>query len=765
MLYVQYELSFDKYHVNAERIYRIAQKTGNDYLEEDKYAQIQGAVAPTVMREYPEVMFATRFIENNQTLFSYGEKSFLEDNIFYTDPETFKIFSFELLEGDPKTALNDPYSLVLSERMAKKYFGDEEPLNKVIHYAGSYEFKVTGVMRNIPENSHFLIDFLLPFTFRNRSGDPDLNNDWNATFIYTYCLLSEDTKASELEAKFPALLDKYKYADSQRKDSSKTRLFLQPLTKIHLYSHINAEISPNSNIKYIYILSCISLLILIIACINYLNLTIARSAERSKEVGIRKVVGAQKRQLKRQFFGESLLLTILAFAVSIIFVLLVLPVFNTFVERDFHLLENSRLIFYLIVLVVFISTFAGIYPAMLISSFKPVPVMKGAFKTGSKGSFLRNILVIAQFSISIMLIICTLIIKDQLNYIKNMDVGYSKEQIVTIPIRDRSLKPVNRIETLKSELQKHPNIVLTSVSSGLPNGFRHGNSVRKSVKSGEAETVSIYVGMVDYDFIDLYDFTVIEGRSFSRDFPSDKNGAFLLNETAVKALGWKSFLGRELSHWGSNKGPVVGLVKDFHFHTLHRPIEPLYLTLMSSEFAWANNYLSVKIKAGGIPETIDFLRNQMKRFSPNYPFEYQFFDDVFEKVYKSEQRIGSIFSVFAMLTIFIACMGLFGLAVFSTERRTKEIGIRKVLGASVSGIILMLSKEFTKWVLAANIIAWPVAYFTMNRWLQNFAYRTDIRFWIFVFSTVIAFSIALFTVSFQAIKAARSNPAEVLRLE
>jgi putative ABC transport system permease protein len=763
LLYVQYEMSFDRYHENAKQIYRVVKEDpGNYYLGSNQYGVTPAPLAPTLMTEYPEVLSATRIKSRGNILVAYGEKNFLEEQVHFCDPQTFEIFTFDFLRGNPQTVLQDPLSIIISEKMADKYFGDQDPVGKILEFNNALDFAVTGVFADMPENSHFTMEFIVPFESITKTGVSNLQS-WSSNSYYTYFLLQEGADADALEAKFPALIDKHAGDNIWSWKGQKTRYFLQALTKIHLYSNINFEISANSDIKYIYIFTSIAFLILIIACINYMNLATARSAQRAKEVGMRKVVGALRSQLIRQFLGESIVLAIISLLVTVVIVVVSLPVFSRFVERElsFNVIENLPFLLGILAVVLFVGLFAGSYPALYMSSFRPVSVLKGAYSRGLKGSRLRNVLVVTQFVISITLIISTVVVRNQLHFVKNKEMGYSREQIIVLTIHDRNLR--KRMETLKTELKRHPNISQVSSSESLPN---HISSETLADWPGKPEDVDvpIYNGKVDYDFVDLFEIAIVAGRNFSREFPDDANGAILLNETAVKALGWDLPLGRELYHWGNKDRPtgkVVGIMKDFHMHSLHLGIKPLYIFLNPDY----HRYLSIKVKTANLPQTIGFIEEKLKEFSPQYPFAYQFFDDIFDRAYRSERRIGTMFSVFSLMAILIACLGLFGLASFTAQQRTQEIGIRKVLGASASDIAYNLSQEFSKWVVMANVIAWPVAYFMMNRWLQSFAYRIHIGIFTFVFAGVVALMIAILTVSLQTIKAATANPVDALRYE
>jgi putative ABC transport system permease protein len=520
------------------------------------------------------------------------------------------------------------------------------------------------------------------------------------------------------------------------------------------------EIEANNDMKYIILFSSIAFLILLIACINYMNLATARSLRRGKEVGIRKVVGAHKGQLIVQFLGESLSMALLAMVFSIMMVLMVLPAFNSLVERQLNLnpIHNPQLLLGLFFITLAVGLFAGSYPSMRMSGFNPISVLSGAFTRSFKGSSLRYVLVLVQFSITTIFIICTIAVREQLKFIKNMDMGYTKEQIITVPVRGASVR--QNIQSVKTELLQYSDIIAVSTSGRLPNNIDTFTS-RDWTGRNPDEPIPIYYNTADYNFIDLFGMQIVQGRNFSRDFPSDETGVFLVNEAAVKVAGWESAIGRKLTHWRGDTGEIVGVLKNFHLHSLHRPIEPLYIFLDTRTFS----NISIKIKSANIPATIDYVEGVMKKFSPIFPFSYSFFDEVIERAYFTEQRMSRAFGAFALLAVFIACLGLFGLSAFAAEQRTKEIGIRKVLGATVSTITYLLSWEFSKWVIISNLVSWPIAYIIMYRWLQNFAYRIDLGIGSFILSSLAALCIALLTVSFQTIKAATANPVDSLRYE
>ncbi len=749
-LYVQYELSFDRYHKNADRIYRTVR---------EGHTLTPAPLGPALKENFPEIEAVTRIIQNKNMLISYGQIHFLEDEFYWAGPETFKIFPLPFISGDPETALQNPFSIVLSQRAAKKYFGNEDPLGKVLTVNNQSNFKVTGIFSDIPANSHFVMDVIVPYTDYFQVTNNDINR-WSSNFTYTYFLLQQGANPKVLESKIHPVIEEPLFEKFGFKKPYPKMYFIQPITEIHLHSHRMQEIAVNNDIKYIFLFSAIAFLILFIACINYMNLATARSIRRGKEVGMRKVVGAQRKQLIMQFLGESTIIAGLGLILSFLLILLVLPTFNNLVERplSFDPITNPQLFIGLGLVVILVGLFAGSYPAMSISAFKPITVLNEAFTKTYKGKMLRHFLVLFQFSITIILIICTLTIKEQLSFIKHLDVGYGKEQIIMINTRDKAVR--KNIEALKTELLQNFDITAVATSARLPNNIDTFTSKSLNINHTD-EPITIFYNTADYDFIDLYNIQIVEGRNFSKDFASDVNGAFLVNEAAVKAAEWKSPIGQKFTHWSGETGEIVGVMKDFHLHSLHSPIDPLYIYLDPNNFS----YISIKIKPADIPATIGYVKSVMNKFSPGYPFDYSFFDELFDKAYHTEQRMVTIFSSFAVLAIMIACLGLFGLTAFAAEQRTKEIGIRKVVGASVSRITLLLSKEFIRWVVLANFIAWPIAYFAMNKWLQNFSYRITIEWWIFVLAGGLALVIALLTVSAQAIKAALANPVESLMYE
>ncbi|UCE42383.1 MAG: ABC transporter permease [Candidatus Aminicenantes bacterium] len=756
-LYVQFELSYDRYHANAEQVYRIGQEIA--YLNA-RTAATSAPLAEAMITEFPEIQSAVRMRNIDECIVRLEDRGFLEKKIIWADPQIFDLFSFDFLRGDPKEALIDPFSIVISERTAEKYFGRADPIGKVLTCnirARDLEMVITGVYKNMPPNSHFFADLMVPFETQEKIFEGILV--WGNNAYNTYALLHQDADPQALEAKF-ATTDFTKYSGGY----SLHDYFLQPILDIHLRSNLSLGMEANGDIKTVMLFSFIALLILIIACINAMNLATARAAFRVKEVGLRKVIGAQRSQIIRQFLGESLVFTILALFAALAIVLIALPAFGTFVERSihFHPLSNLPLLGMLISLVLLTGVLSGGYPAFALSSFRPVSLFRKTGSVRTKGLSLRNLLVIFQFAVSIVLIICTLVARNQLHLLRHKDMGYNREHIVVLPILDARLDA--NIETLRTELKRNPRILHASSSSSLLNNVRTRLDADWPGRT-EDQKLSFYTIDTDREFIDLYDMNIIMGRNFSPDFPSDQTGAFVINETGRKALGWENPIGKEFSLIGKRRGSIVGVVSDFHIQSMSQPIGLLALYLKPHTQNWHRRYLAIKILPGNIQGTLNDIQKTINRFAPGYPFEYSFFDDVFDQTFRTDQKMASLFRTFALIAILIACLGLFGLSSFSTEQRTKEIGIRKVLGASVPGIIILLGRELLKWVLLANLIAWPIGYFAMNKWLENFAYRTRLSVELFLLSSLLALIIAALTVGFQTLKSATANPIDSLRYE
>jgi putative ABC transport system permease protein len=697
----------------------------------------------------------------------YGSKRFEEPGIFSADSTFFEVFSFPLKRGNPQTALKKPLGIVISEEMAQKYFGETDPLGKTLKVGDEEtEFHVTGVMENIPANSHFHFDFLISYvTLKYRETGEYYT--WADFGHYNYIRLKKGIGSKVVEAKIPTWIPKYldwpqEWIDALQQGRIGFRL--QPIKDIHLHSKLRWELEANSDIAYIYIFSAAAFFVLLLACINFVNLSTARSSKRAREVGMRKVLGGTRGQLVRQFLGESLLLCVISLLLSVALIELLLPAFNAFTEKPLamHYFQNAYLFAGLGGIILIVGILAGMYPAFYLSSFRPVKVLKGVLSGKSSNVLFRRVLVAAQFAIAIALIAGTGIVSSQLTFLRQKNLGFEPQQVLVISLKAND-SPRERCEAIKGELLQYPGILAASAVSNVP-GERFNQNPVQWPSDSEARQVEVSEARVDSDFFKTLGIKIVEGRGFSKEYPSDVENAFMLNETAARQFGWENAVGQELIWYDdevTRRGTVIGVVKDFHFQSLHKNIEPLLFQVMPSEF----NYLLVKISADQVSAALNFIETKWKAFDLNVSFEYSFLEEDFNRLYRAEERMESIFSAFTLLTLFIAGLGLFGLVSFIVEQRIKEIGVRKVLGASVSSLVLLLSKEFALLVLIANVLAWPPAFFSMNRWLQDFAYRIDIGWQIFALAGLLAFIIALMTVSYQAIKAAVANPVDSLRHE
>jgi putative ABC transport system permease protein len=762
-LYVQDEVSYDRFHTNADRIYRVTR----DFVSPDGTVSLHlGHAAPPfgplLKNDFDEIEQIARLLESN-SLFTYQENVYNEENVFIAEPAIFKIFSIKTLQGNPEKALNDPFTVMFSAPMAKKYFGNDDPIGKTIRLDNQYTATVTGVFEPLPAQSHFHPNFLISFATLEDSriyGKEQLKTNWSNNSFATYLLLPARYNVAKMEKAFPAFLDKHMGKDTH----TWTNLYLQKLTDIHLRSQLDSEIEANGDIRYVYIFSAIALFILLIACINYMNLATARSAGRAKEVGLRKVVGAFRSQLIGQFLSESLVLTSIALVLACLVAILLLHPLNTFTGKalSFSSFTQGPTIGVLLVLAILTGVLAGSYPAFFLSAFEPVKVLKGKLSTASRNDSLRRVLVVIQFSISIILIVSTTVVFRQLNYMQQEKLGYKKDQMLILPVYEDST--VN-YQTLKEELKSHGSVKNTGRSSREPSG-RLLDSMGAEVMKGDSlapTTATIKYLSVDHDFLSTYEMKLAAGRDFSRAVTTDDTAAYILNETAVRLIGWKSpnqAIDQVFSYNGRT-GKVIGVVRDFYFESLHEEIAPLVLLIQPDNFT----KLSISLEGKDVQASVAHIEKVWKKFMPNRPFKYKFLDENFSQLYKAEEARGQLFTIMASLSIFIACLGLFGLASFTVSQRIKEIGVRKVMGASVPSIVVLLSKEFTKLVMLAFLIAIPFSWYFMHTWLQDFAYRINIGAGIFVIAGAVALCSALVTVSYQSVKAALTNPVKALRSE
>jgi putative ABC transport system permease protein len=756
-LWVQDELSFDGFHENADRIYRVVFSTSDDGSPTN--ANGSYGVGPALKKDFPEVTETVRLRKMGQNVkryVGYKDKKFYESRFFFAEPTLFTVFDFPLIKGDAATALNEPNSLVLTEKTAKKYFGNEDPIGKVIE-ADPYNdgelmlFHITGVAKNVPHNSHFHFDLLASYS----SLKEDTERFSGFYQHFTYLLLSSHASAEPLNSK---LLD---FLHRNWMDDPWYTLSLQPLLDIHLHSRLKSEIEPTGSILYVYLFTAIALFVLVIACINFTNLTTALAVKRAREVGIRKVVGARKKQLIRQFLGESLWLSLVSGLAAVLLISIFLPPFNSLAGKEFSLasLMNPLFILGMAAIVLAVGFFSGTYPAFFLSSFRPVNTLKSGSSHSSSGTLLRKGLVIFQFSLSIGIIFATLVTHKQMTYIQSRNLGYDREQIMVIPL-NKDLR--QNYEAVRNELLKHPGIENTATSALVPT---KGSYHIPFQYQGSEENISQVVYFVDKEFVDTYGLQLLAGKNIQNPLSEDKIMDILASEKSIQEAGYASTqeaVGKSFTTLEGHKGYVLGVVNDINIYSFHVPQLPVNYVVTPIN---RHNYVSVRIIPQNISETIGYLQKTWKEMVPNYPLDYFFLDASFEQMHAADQKMSLIFSVFSILAVFVACLGLFGLAAYTAGQKTKEIGVRKILGASTSTIYILLSREFLKWVVLANIIAWPPAYYAMNQWLQNFAFRTNPNVWTFVFSGLIALGIAFLTVSYQAIKAASANPVDSLRYE
>jgi len=768
VLFVLDEISYDQHHEKADHIYRVGIR---GFVNNTLFHGVvtPAPMAQTLVNEFPEVTAATRLRNFGFPVFRYGDKVFSEEKVFWVDQAFFDIFTVPFIKGDPKTALAQPNTIVLTRSMALKYFGDEDPVGKSLNADKRRDYLVTGVVEDVPHNSHFHYDFLAALVTYDASRSPI----WVSNNFYTYLVLQEGTSSEAFEAKLVGLVKKYVGPQIQTaagitleqffESGGAWDYFIQPLTGIHLHSHLDFELEPNGDIAYVYIFSIIAIGILLVACINFVNLATARAANRAREVGIRKTVGSNRGQLIRQFLSETTIMSFFAVLLALVAVQLLLPFFNNITGKELAVpyIQNVLTIPLLLGLVLFIGILAGTYPAFFLASFDPVVVLKKEMSGKSKRSSMRNVLVVFQFTVSIVLIVGTVIVSRQLKYIQNRNLGFNKEQVVIVKKTDDI---GNQVPAFRQELLKNPKVINATNTNNLI-GNEFGNSAYKLAGATGEETHLLYVYYSDPHFVETYQIEMADGRYYEKGRQADQQSA-VINEAAVKDLGLIEPVGKQIVAIRPNRTitfTIIGVMKNFNFKSLHHEIGPLIVHLYGPE--GRGRFVSVRIHSENIRETMTFLESTWRKFAANQAFEYEFFDDHFAIIYQAEERTGKIFFSFSLLAIFIAILGLFGLAAFVAEQRTKEIGIRKVLGATEIGIVFLLSKQFTKWIVLSNLFAWPIAYYFMTKWLQRFAYQAGISAWSFLFAFIVVLFLALLTVSYQTVKAARSNPVELLRYE
>lgn len=768
MFYVNNELKYDKFHEKSPVIYRL---TTRFYIQDRimNLATTSYLQGPMVKDEFPEVEDFVRFTRyGTSRIIKYGEKTFAEDKFLWADNSLFNIFSFKLKKGDPKHALIEPNSVVITEKTAKKYFGDEDPLGKELLVHNKDLYKVTGVLEKYPQTSHLHPDFIASFCSLNMYSTNDIANDLVGNVdYYTYLLLREGSEPTQIEKKLEEFKEKYIGVLLQRL-GCEADYNLQSLAKIYLYSQKENELEATSNINYIYLLTAIGIFILILSSLNYMNLSTARSANRTKEIGLRKVVGAHRSQLILRFLIESMLLTLISVVLAILLVYIMLPVFKSVSGKDLSMnyFLDPVIALGLFGLFIILGIISGSYSAFFLSSFRPAEVIQGKLRSKTGHAYMRVILVSVQFTISIILIIGTLLMNKQQNFMRTIRLGYEKDNIISLKLRNSETR--KKCDSIKREFLQNPDVIKVSASMHIPLGTNMF-SAHHPVGKPQDEQIMLYGQIVDQDFLETYGLELISGRNFSREFPNDPQESIIINQTAARELGWQNnALGKEIEMIMSLedriKYKIIGIVKDYHFQSLHEKIHPIAL-YNSSPFGERFNKISARIAPGKTGDVMAFIAAKWKEFDPLYPLEFIFIDDQYDSLYRSEERLSKLFMYFTILAIIVGCLGLFGLSSFSAEQKTKEIGIRKVLGATVTGIILLMLKEFMKWILLAVLIAWPLAYFLMNSWLQNFAYRIKPGLDIFLLSSLLALLVAFFTIIFQSVRASIADPVDSLHYE
>lgn len=750
IIYVADEVSYDRYNKNVDRIYRVSSKI-NEPDDQFTWIVAQIPFGPQVVQDFPEVQSFTRFISFQRTLFKYEEKEFFEENFYYADSTVFDIFSYKFIKGDPKAALLAPNKIVLTEKVANKYFGKADPIGKAL-IAGDKSYEVTGIIEDIPTNSHFRFDALA-----SRKNLPKELGNWGNFGIFTYLLLPENLDVKSFQTKLKEMYPKY-MEPIFGKMNIKIEYLLEPISRIHLYSTNAGEPEPTGSISYVYIFSIVALFLILIAAMNYMNLATARSTKRAREVGLRKVVGSRRSSLIIQFLSESTTFTIISLILSIILLALLLPKFNELAGKSFDLsiVYSPTILLSLIGVIVVVGIFGGSYPAFYLSRFSPVTVFKGEITQGSAGSRFRKVLVVTQFAISVAMIVCTLVVFKQINFLKNADQGFDQKDVIGLQL-NRGM--IQKFPVLKQALKENPNI-LSIGTTNTAVGEGSGKVIFKMETDQGMIERGVNFAIVDPDFVETLGIKMLKGRDFQEDMPSDTLIGVIINETLAKRMNWADPIGKKVELGEFIKGSVIGVMKDYHQTGMYNQIESLLLI-----YRTRNNVVYAKLSDKDIQATIRFIETKWKEVYPDKPFEYTFLSERFNQQFKADEKRGLIFTLFTILAILIACLGLFGLASYMVEQRTKEIGIRKVVGADELIIVRLISREFLTLIIIAIVIAFPIAYYMMSSWLQNYVYRTPLGVMVFILSAIITITLTFLTISYKAYKAAILNPASSLRTE
>ncbi|MCA6074342.1 ABC transporter permease [Fulvivirga sedimenti] len=771
LLFVQNELSYDKYHEKSDRIYRASREWVDDKgVTALHLGHLAPPFSPLLKNDFEGIIEESgRITEARGTLVEANDKKFEEEDFFFGENQIFSIFSWEFVAGDPAQALNSPNGIVITESAAQRYFDRTDVMGEEMifnNYGMSFPFKVTGVVKDIPGNSHFSWEFMASFrAVEEAFGREQMMQNWGSNNYSTYILMEEGKDISVLESGIPDFFDRHLGTSNDGEPASTyNRLHFWPLTDVHLYSHLDSEIEANGDIAYVYLYGIIAMFTLIIACINFMNLSTAQSSQRSREVGMRKVMGAMKGGLVRQFLTESVVFALLGLIFSFVIIFLVLPYFNEFFQRQITIdfTQNSFLWLLLFGIVLFAGILAGLYPAFYLTKFQPASILKGGGQSPSVKLSIRSALVVFQFFISIVLIIGVGMVRDQLDYVRSKNLGFDKDHIIVLPSTDEIYE---RFGDVQQQFLQQPGINSVSLSSRVPSGRLLDSQGGEVEMDGEMKVLDVRVAdiHVDFDYMKTYKVPFAAGRDFDPLLASDSSESFILNEAAVAAIGWNSpqeSIGKQFNY-GGRKGQVIGVVKDFHFESLHQSIAPIVFVITQGRA----NLVSIKYDPDQKDEVVAYLKEQWSYFRPGFPFDYREISSQFNSQYENEERLANLVTSFSVLAVLIAAMGLFGLATFVAERRTKELGIRKVMGASIWQLLILLGRNFTFLVIIALIIAIPVAYFGLDMWLDSFAYRMTIGIWPFVVGGVLALIISWITISYQTVRAARTNPVDSLRSE
>ncbi len=745
-LWVQDEFNFDKSHKNFDYIYRVLNHENYSDGEEFYFTQCPAGLAPVLKSEYPEMTKVSRVRNVSDIIFNYKNKRFSEDDVLFVDPSFFQIFTVPISNENVESIFEDPLSIAITEEMAEKYFGSENPIGKLLRLDNKVDLKISGILKNAPVNSHIQYNFILPFQRLKDINWP--TEGWNSFAYATYILLDKKADHKNVSSKISNIIKAHD-------ESAIVTSSLQSIKDVHLFSSKIGGLGGEGDIKYIYIFSAIAVFILLTACINFMNLSTARSGKRAKEVGLRKVIGADRKEIIFQFFNESLIISFIAMTFAFALVSIVLPAFNLLSGKflEFSLFGNPQILLIIIFTMISTGIISGSYPAIFLSSFQPIKTLKGTLSSGKKGTLFRRVLVSFQFVLTICLIFGTIVVNRQLHFIKNQKLGYDKDQVLCISLQGNLSQ---KAELLKNELKINSEIINISAATNAPSRVRRSFVAEKWEGNIEDEKYLATFIEADENYLNTVQLQLVQGRYFSKEFISDSS-AVVINEAALSVMGMENPIGKSIME----DYHIIGVIKNFHFQSLHRKISPLLIFYKANE----NPYLLVKINSADITETISALENKWQVIVPDYPMEFQFLEEHIDRLYRTDRQTGKIINIFSFLSLFIAILGLFGMASFVAEQRTKEIGIRKVLGGTITGILTLLSKEFVKWILIANVIAFPIGWFAMNKWLQSFAYRIDLNIWFFFASGLLALGIALITVLFQTTKAAIANPVDSLRTE